>query len=119
LGVEFYTGSFLVIEDDPLDRRVHNDVQVGVFATLNLGVEVAVCGTLACPVRSNVALSALEANIIVESSQIVELSSPDLLCRLDPVVLRPVGTVGAPADIDRAVGAMSLFAAWSMIGFEL
>lgn len=119
VGLVLDTYRTLLVEEHTDDLVLHQDVQIGVIATLELGVKISVRGILAFSIRPNVTEPALDTIVVVQVLEILQLLVTNHGCRVDKVVLRFLRPEGTTGDVDRARMSVVLGISTAMIGFEL
>lgn len=112
-------GALGVIEQDADGLVLHQHVEVGIVAALELGVDVAMSGVLAATVGPDVAEPALDAVVGIEVLQVLEFRIADCGGGVDEVVFGLLGSEGAAGDVDGPVGAVVLGVATAVIRLKL
>lgn len=89
---------FVIVKDDVLDVRLDEDVKVGKFSTVELGVDIPMSGILTCPISADIALSTHGAVDRVQSVVVGQLWPAHLLdCRYE-IIFQGLATIVARAD---------------------
>jgi hypothetical protein len=108
-----------LIEKHTDDLGLDKNVQVRVFAVLELWVEVSMCRVLTLAVGTDIAQPTLYAVVRIQSLQVFDLFDATGFGGLDEVVFGSLGSVSAVGHVDRAIVAVVLFLSGSVVCFEL
>jgi hypothetical protein len=118
-GVLDTNSSLIFVKQDANDFGLGKDMEIGIFAVVNLVMDIRGGSILSSAVLGNIPQPALHAVVSLQVLEICDLRPADLGCSFNEVAFRTLGTERAVRDLDRPVGAMIFRVTTTMVCFKL